>query len=323
MTSSRTVVVTGGTANLGYFAALQIAKEHPEYTIILCSRTDKGNAAESMNETVGRKQAIFLPLDLSDSANVRRFADKFASNNYPPIQALLLNAGLQFPAEMHKTAEGIESTFATNHVGHALLFHLLCPYLAQDARVILTASGTHDPKQKTGLPDAIYDTAEELAHPPPASAKNPEGRQRYSSSKLCNVLWTYALAKRLKERVPDRGITVNAFDPGLMPGTGLAREAGAVTQFLWNKILPYVLPVLRVAVSPNIFSPEQSGANLARLAVGADIYGVTGDYFEARKAIPSSHDSYDEKKQDDLWQWTIKYCAKGDSGVEAKFESLK
>ncbi|KAH6656446.1 short-chain dehydrogenase [Truncatella angustata] len=323
MAPSRTVVVTGGTANLGYFAALQIAREHPEYAIILCSRTDKSNAAVAMNNTLGREQVTFLPLDLSDGADVRRFVDNFASRNYPLIQALLLNAALQFPAEMHLNGEGLESTFAINHVGHALLFHLLCPYLAQNARVVLTSSGTHDPKQKTGLPDAVYTTAEDLAHPPPASVNNPRGRQRYSTSKLCNVLWAYALATRLKERVPERGITVNAFCPGLMPGTGLAREGTGVEQFLWHKVLPRMIPLLRVAISPNIWKPEQSGANLARLATADDVSGTTGEYFEARKTIPSSEDSYDVKKQDDLWQWTIKYCANGDRNLEAKFESLK
>lgn len=265
----------------------------------------------------------FLSLDLADSDNVRRFAYGFASKGYPPIQALLLNAGLQFPAEMQKTVAGIESTFAINHVGHALLFHLLCPHLAQNARVILTSSGTHDPKQKTGLPDAVYNNAEDLAYPPPASVKNPEGRQRYSTSKLCNILWAYALANRLKERVPDRGITATAFDPGLMPGTGLAREYNAVAQFVWNKILPLAIPVLRVAITPNVHKTQEFGASLARLAVGADVHGITGEYYEGKKAIPSSKESYDVKKQDDLWQWTIKYLANGDAKLEAQFESLK
>lgn len=127
-----------------------------------------------------------MALDLADTNNVRAYAKEWASKNWPPIQALLLNAGLQFPAELHKTAEGLEATFAINHVGHALLFHLLCPFLAPSARVVVTSSGTHDPAQKTGLPDAVYNTAEELAHPP-ASTINDPGRKRYSSSKLANI----------------------------------------------------------------------------------------------------------------------------------------
>ncbi|KAK9420939.1 hypothetical protein SUNI508_01030 [Seiridium unicorne] len=323
MAPTRTVIVTGGTANLGFHAALGIAKQHPEYSIILCSRTDKQHAAEAMNKALGRKCVTFVPLDLADNDSIRRFAEDWASKSHAPIQALLLNAGLQFPAEMQKNAAGIESTFAINHVGHALLFHLLCPYLAQDARVVITSSGTHDPAMKSGLPDAYYNTAEDLAHPPPAFANNPKGRQRYATSKLCNVLWTYALAKRLKERVPERGITVTAFDPGLMPGTGLAREATGVEQFLWNRVMPCIFPILRIAVTQNTHTPEESGANLARLAVSADVYGVSGEYYEGPKAIPSSKDSYDEEKQDDLWQWTIEYLAHGDEALRAKFEELK
>ncbi|RYP18848.1 hypothetical protein DL767_009750 [Monosporascus sp. MG133] len=323
MAPTGTVLITGGTANLGYYTALRIAKEHPEYLIVLASRSDKDHAADSINKTLGRESAVFRPLDLADLDSVRLFAEKWVSNKHPPLKVLLLNAGLQFPAEMHKNAAGIEKTFAINHLGHAYLFHLLCPQLADHARIVITSSGTHDPAQKTGLPDAYYNTAEELAYPPPASAKNPKGRQRYATSKLCNVLWTYALARRLRERIPERHITINAFDPGLMPGSGLAREASAVERFLWNKILPCVIPVLRVAISHNIYKPEESAANLARLAVGADVEGTSGEYFEGPKAIPSSTDSYDERKQEDLWNWTVKYLAHGDAALEEKFEQLK
>jgi NAD(P)-dependent dehydrogenase (short-subunit alcohol dehydrogenase family) len=120
------------------------------------------------------------------------------------------------------------------------------------------SSGTHDPAQKTGLPDAVYMRAEDLAYPPPESANNPKGRQRYSTSKLCNIMWAYILARKLKDSAPERGITVTAFDPGLIPGTGLAREATSTEKFLWTKIMPCILPLLRVAVSHNIYKPEQS-----------------------------------------------------------------
>jgi NAD(P)-dependent dehydrogenase (short-subunit alcohol dehydrogenase family) len=131
-----TVLVTGGTANLGYYASLKIAKEHPEYLIVIASRSDKAHAAESMNNNLGRKSVIFMSLDLADFDSVRRFAETWASKNCPPIKALLLNAGLQFPAEMQTNKNSIEKTFAINHVGHALLFHLLCSYLAEKARVV-------------------------------------------------------------------------------------------------------------------------------------------------------------------------------------------
>lgn len=308
--------------NLGLFAAKTIAHDNPDWLVIIASRSDKDHAAATINKANGQTNTIFMALDLADPKSVRTFAGDWASKKHPPIQALLLNAGLQFPAELQKTPDGLEKTFAIAHVGHALLFHLLCPHLAQNARVIVTSSGTHDPAQKSGLPDAEYKSAQDLAYPPADMIKIP-GRKRYSSTKLANVLWTYALAERLQARVPSRGITVNAFDPGLMPGTGLAREASGVEQFIWNRVFTRLMPLLRVLVSPNIHKPTDSGANLARLATAVELQGVSGKYYEGKKEIPSSKDSYVKAKQQDLWDWTIRYCSIGEAADATRFEKFQ
>ena len=130
MLYNRTVLVTGGTASLGYYCALSIAREHPEYQVVVASRTDKESAASSINRTLNQNNVVFLPLDLSSLAKVRSFVQTWETQSFPPIQLLLLNAGLQIPGGVTKTEDGIESTFAVNHVGHALLFHLLLPYLS-------------------------------------------------------------------------------------------------------------------------------------------------------------------------------------------------
>lgn len=226
---------------------------------------------------------------------------------------------------VHKTASGIEATFAVNHLGHAALFHFLVPHLAPNARVIVVSSGTHDPAQKTGLPDAASNTAEDLAYPPVEMAAVP-GRQRYSSSKLANVLWTFALHRRLMERVPDRGITVNAFDPGLMPGTGLPRAGSGIELFLWIRVLPRILPLLRLLFLPNVHSSAESGANLAGVATGKDGEGVSGKYIEVEEKIKerkTSKDSYDVGKQDDLWEWTTRYLGGGDEGEVKRLEEFR
>ena len=140
-----TVLVTGGTLGLGYEAALQVAQQRPEYQVVVASRKDSETSATAINKTTGRNNAIWLPLDLASLANVRKFAEDFSKKGYPPIRALLLNAGLQITSGITYTEDGFESTFGINHVGHALLFYLLRPQLAPDARIVLTASGTHDP----------------------------------------------------------------------------------------------------------------------------------------------------------------------------------
>ncbi|KAI1211979.1 NAD(P)-binding protein [Annulohypoxylon truncatum] len=322
MSYQRTIIVTGGTVGLGYYTALEIAKAHPEYLVVVSSRTDREHAADAINKTLGQRNTVYIPLDLSNLQKVRAYAEDWAAKSYPPIQALVFNAGLQFPGGLTKTVDGLESTFAINHVGHALLFHLLCLYLAPKARVVITSSGTHDPDQISGgMPKPKYISAEVLAHPTAATATDP-GRKRYVESKLANVLWGYALGRRLQERVPERGITVTSFDPGLMPGTGLAREANAFEKFLWMRVLPKLIPLIRALIFSNVHRPQESAVALARLVIGADVEGESGKYFEGMKVIKSSKDSYDVAKQDDLWMWTVGYLAKGD-GERERFEQFK
>lgn len=312
----RSVLITGGTAGLGYHCAIAIARQHPEYQVVIASRSDPNDAATSINRLLNQKNVRYLRLDLSSLTEVRSFAKRWEGKNYPPIQALLLNAGLQFPREVQYTVDGFESTFGINHVGHALLFSLLQSHLSDTARIVVTSSGTHDPAQKTGMPDAKYTTASELAHPTPESAKNNAGRQRYSTSKLVNVLWMYALHRRRQ-----KSWTVVAFDPGLMPGTGLAREANAVVRFLWSNVLPHLLPLLRIlSGNSNIHPPEKSGSTLAWLAVSPDVASTSGVYYEERKQIKTSEASYDEEKQEDLWEWTAKNT--GTSNEEMELFSL-
>jgi len=151
------------------------------------------------------------------------------------------------------------------------------------------------------MPDAKYTTTEELAHPNPATADK-EGRQWYSTSKLVNVMWTYALHRRFS-RLQSQGKSwaVVVIDPGLMPGTGLAREYDAFMRWLWKNVLPRVVSLLWVLVSPKIHWTKENGPALARLAIGEDVEGVSVVYSEGRRQVKSSVDSYDEKKQEALW----------------------
>lgn len=320
MNSNHSIIITGGTTGLGYFAAREIAKTHPEHLVLLASRTNGDGAAEKINTDLGQSNTLYIPLDLSDSRSIRKYAENWTSKKYPPIQALLFNASLQLPGALEKTPEGVEKTFAVGHVGHALLFHLLCPHFASNVRVVITSSGTHDPAQKTGFPTPVYNSAEELAHPS-ASTVNIPGRQRYSTTKLVNVLWTYALHRRLVQRVPERGITVNAMDPGTMPGTGLARNAAWYERLVWYYIFPNIMPLLK-CVMGNVHTAEESGRDLARLAVGNDVEGVSGKYFEGSREIKSSEDSYDQGKQEDLWQWTVAYLSSKEGIEKSRFESF-
>jgi len=309
MSYSKTVLLTGGTGGLGYYAALTIAKEKPNYLVVITGRSDPENTAQKINTKLNQKNVVFLSLDLAPLSKVRAFADSWPFKNYPPITALILNAGMQSLGPMTLNSDGYETQFAVNHLGHALLFHLLTPYLDPKARIIVTASGTHNPvnTQKSGLPDAVYTTAEELAHPDKENA-HPKGMQRYNTSKLANILWTYALARHLSGAKSSN--TVNAFNPGLMPGTGLAREHGAIGKFLWFHVFPHILPLLKM-VMPIIRETKGSGEDLAWVATSEETEGVTGKYFDGRKEEMTSAASYDVEKQEDLWTWTTKTVGGG------------
>ena len=170
------------------------------------------------------------------------------------------------------------------------------------------------------MPDAKYNNAEELAHPTLETAKN-EGRQRYCSSKLANVMWMYALHRHISNSSRGKEWTVTAFDPGLMPGTGLAREFPRILQFLWHHVLPHMIWLLRLVLSPNIHTIEDSGFALARLGVGEDVKGKSGVYYEGLKEHRSSDASRQVPQQDDLWEWTVKTVAK-DEAERLSFEQV-
>ncbi|KAH9214928.1 dehydrogenase/reductase [Leptodontidium sp. 2 PMI_412] len=330
MAFTATIIITGGTSGLGYHCALILARENPTCLIVVASRKDSSTSSSSINKTLKQNNAIFLPLDLSKLNNIRAFASAFSKANYPPIKALLLNAALQFPTGLNMTEDGIEASFGVTHVGHALLYHLLAPHLAENTRIVVTSSGTHDPAQKTGLPDAVYISAEMLAHPTGEWATMKDGLQRYATSKLANVLWTYALNRRL-ENLSSGGvqkdgsgkkITVTAMDPGLMPGTSLAREWKIfkfIPGFLWFRIMPLLTPLARRFVDSNIHTAKESGAALASLATDERFEGVSAKYFEGTREIESSIDSYNVAFQEDLWEWTVRNVAENEE-ERARFD---
>ena len=171
------------------------------------------------------------------------------------------------------------------------------------------------------MPDALYISAEGLAHPTDIKA---DPLQRYSSSKLANMLWTYALHRRvteLKSSSKELKWTVAAFDPGLMPGTGLARDYSALAIFIWNHILPHLVSLMRLLIAPNIHKASDSGASLAALSRPEKASQIDGKYFEGSKPIKSSDVSYETTKQEELWQWTIETLAK-DEEEKRSFDNV-
>ncbi|CKT31942.1 light-dependent protochlorophyllide reductase [Mycobacterium tuberculosis BTB11-299] len=233
--------------------------------------------------------------------SVRSFVETVRTTPLPPIRALVCNAGLQVVSGIAFTDDGVEMTFGVNHLGHFALVTGILDWLARPARIVVVSSGTHDPSKHTGMPDPRYTCAADLAHPPTDQNTPAEGRRRYTTSKLCNVLFTYELDRRLDHG--EQGVMVNAFDPGLMPGSGLARDYPPILRLAYRLLSP----MLRVL--PFVHSTRVSGEHLAALAVDPRFAGVTGQYFAGAKAIRSSAESYDRAKALDLWETSERLLA--------------
>lgn len=291
--NTKTVVITGANAGLGLECARSLLACDEAWHVVLAVR-DEARGAAAVAELGAPQRCTVLPLDLASLTSVRAFSGRLRDAGLPPLHALVCNAGLQMVDGTARTEDGFETTFGVNHLGHFALVQGLVAQLEAPARVVVVSSGTHDPKKFTGMPNPEYTSAEELAHPPAATSAAADGRMRYTTSKLCNVLFGYELDRRLGQGA--RGVTVTAFDPGLMPGSGLARESSPVQKFAWR----YVFPLLRVL--PNVNSTRASGRRLAALASDPAFDGVTGTYFEGAKAIRSSADSYDTTMALDLWE---------------------
>lgn len=310
--NEKTVVITGGNAGLGFECARNISASDPGWRVVLaCRDQEKGErAARELNGGFGGGRVEAMVLDLASLTSVRAFVGELRARTeageMPPLRALVCNAGIQVVAGTTYTEDGFEETFGVNHLGHFLLANLLVGDLEAPARIVFVSSGTHDPAQRTGMPPGPrWRKPEMLAWPErypatPGESPGTTGRRRYSTSKLANALTGYELSRRLETTLgPDdreASVTVNLYDPGLMPDSGLARDYGAAQRFVGR----YILPALRLFV-PNVNSTGASGKVLAGLVQEPRFEGVTGKYFVGHEAQRSSDESYDREKAAELW----------------------
>jgi NAD(P)-dependent dehydrogenase (short-subunit alcohol dehydrogenase family) len=289
----RTAIITGANAGLGLQCAQALLETDSSWHLVLAAR-DPARGAAAIRQLGHPNRCTVIGLDLASLESVRGFTQSVKTAALPPLHAIVCNAGVQVVSSMQQTVDGFEMTFGVNHLGHFALVQGLHEQLIPPARIVVVSSGTHDASKYTGMPHPVYTSAAELARPGTGGDDSDAGRRRYTTSKLCNVLFAYELDRRLDRGA--HGITVNAFDPGMMPGSGLARDYPPLQRFAWR----FLLPVLRVL--PAVRSTRTSGRHLAALVSDARFHGVTGHYFDGLKSTRSSPDSYDLAKASDLWQ---------------------
>ncbi|MGX5397500.1 SDR family NAD(P)-dependent oxidoreductase [Streptomyces anulatus] len=252
--------------------------------------------------------------DLGSLADVRAAAaeirDRLDRGDLPPLRGFVGNAGMQYTNALTEGPDGFEATFAVNVLANHLFVRLLRDRFTAPARIVITASDTHfgDFKHNMGMvpgpawksPDVLARTG---AFPEPDTAAG--GRTAYSTSKLAAIYLVHEYARRLPA-----GIDAVAYNPGFVPGTGLARNAGPVSRFAMRRIMPVM------TLTPFATSRSAAGRYLADVVLGTT-HAPTGSYVDRSRADRSSRESYDPQREGELWEaaerFTAAYAARADT----------
>jgi len=258
----KTVVITGATSGIGEVAAIRLAEQGARivFTARDQARADDTRAAlEKANPNAGH--ALHMA-DLSQLAEMKRLGAELAGE--PQIDVLINNAGALFN-KRQETVDGLEMTFALNHMAYFVITNLLLGKLKPGARIVSVASNAHR-GAKLDFDDL-------------QSRRSYVGFPVYSRSKLCNILFNRELARRLS----GSGITANALHPGFV-ATRFGNDSGGITG-----------TVLKIAKPIGAISPEEGAKTIIFLASSPEVAGVSGQYFyECKPATPTAEARNDD-----------------------------
>jgi retinol dehydrogenase 12 len=271
----RTILVTGATNGIGLVTARELSRMGGQVTILSRNAEKCAVIAASIATDTGNP-VEFISSDLSTLDGIAQAAAEF-KKRHTHLDILVNNAG-GFIINRIVTPDGLEMTFALNHLNYFLLTYLLLDLLksGKQSRVVNVASGAHIRMDSMDF-------------------ENLQGERKYTAwtayaqSKLANLLFTYELARRLD----GSGVTVNALHPGYVD-TGFARNNGLI----YN---------IGAKLSARIFgrSPEAGAQTSIYLASSPEVAGVTGAYFHDCKQMPSSPASYNKEDAVKLWNISL------------------
>lgn len=270
--NDKTVLITGGTGGIGRAAAVGMASMGAHVGITGRDRARAEQAAAAIADESGNPAVDVFVADMSSQAEVRRLADEVLTA-YPQLDVLLNNVG-GFWAHRHLTADGLEHTFALNHLAPFLLTNLLLERLitSSPARIVTVSSGAHS-MGRIDFDDLMGE-------------QDYSGQRAYNQSKLANVMFTYELARRLE----GTRVTATALHPG-MTNTSFSTEDPH------RKMAPIVF-----VVRPFMKSPKKGADTAVYLASSPEVEGVTGRYFVNHKIKESEQSSYNTATTAQLWQ---------------------
>jgi NAD(P)-dependent dehydrogenase (short-subunit alcohol dehydrogenase family) len=264
----KTVVITGATSGIGEVSAVRLAEQGAR---IVFTAREKARADDTMaalkKANPSADHAVHMG-DLSTLAEMKRVAGELARE--PQIDVLINNAGALFN-KRQETADGLEMTFALNHMGYFVVTNLLLGSLKPGARIVTVASNAHR-GAKLDFGDL-------------QSRKGYIGFPVYARSKLCNILFNRELARRIGS-----GITANALHPGFV-ATRFGDNSGGLMR-----------TVLKVAKPIGAISPEEGAQTIIYLASSPHVADVTGEYFyECKPTTPTAEARNDEDARK-LWE---------------------
>jgi retinol dehydrogenase-14 len=267
----KSVLVTGATSGIGLEASVELARMGAHVVMVGRDPGKTKAAVEEVQRRSGASKVESLLCDFSSQESIRRLADDFRAR-YQRLHVLINNAGAVF-AQRTVTSDGIEATFAVNHLGYFLLTNLLLDVIkaSAPARIVNVASVGHY-RGTMDFDDLGFERGYQIM-------------RAYSRSKLGNVLFTHTLAKQLE----GTGVTVNALHPG------------AVATNIWSGAPGWAKPILAVAKSLLMISPAQGGQTLVYLATSPEVEGKTGLYFEKNRPRTPASLARDETLARRLW----------------------
>jgi NAD(P)-dependent dehydrogenase (short-subunit alcohol dehydrogenase family) len=268
---NRVVLITGATDGIGAAAARELARRGATLVIVGRNPDKTARVVERLRGETGNERVEGLTADLSAQPDVRRLAEQFRQR-HDRLHVLVNNAGAVFhPRRL--SADGLEMTFALNHLGYFLLTELLLDVLkaSAPARVVNVASAAHR-RARLDFDDL-------------QNERRYRAFQVYSQSKLANLLFTSELARRLR----GTGVTANALHPGVVLSR-FGAEAGWVGRLL--RSLTWAFSI----------SPEEGARTVVYLAASPEVEGVTGEYFVEEKVAVSSAAARDEPAARRLWE---------------------
>ncbi|MBF6465196.1 SDR family NAD(P)-dependent oxidoreductase [Nocardia beijingensis] len=300
-----TIVMTGASRGIGRVAAERILRASPQAHLVVAARGSTG-ARLAAELGAGGRSVSHVEVDLGAPDSVRSAAAEIRGrldrDELPPLHGFVGNAGMPYTNALTEGPGGFESTFAVNVLANHLLIRLLEDRFDPPARIVITVSDTHfgDLRHNLGMvPGPVWRPPDVLARP--GAFREPRsttaGRTAYSTSKLAAIYLVHEYARRLRA-----GIDVIGFNPGFVPGTGLARHAGPASRFAMRRILP------ALTLTPFAIGRVTAGRYLADVVVGATA-APTGAYVDRGRVARSSEESYDPRREAELWDALERFIA--------------